>query len=206
MKIHGVRIYPKSVKVVHDVDTLIYVHGSVRNDCSDFFYIFRPLAPLWLGYLFANDFSASPGEDPLPKLRKDFGPSLVAADVDSQLMLLRGEDFAGWGASVHFNEGAFLPVFQESPGFDLIKRLYWDHDFSLTSKTWPGQMRAVLHMWDDIYWQLFSTERSDIELLIRAHAGDSKLEMFFVDFDREFPDPSNQKLQRATVSGETGQV
>jgi len=29
-------------------------------------------------------------------------------------------------------------------------------------------MRAVLQMWDDIYWQLFTTEYSDIEILIRA--------------------------------------
>jgi hypothetical protein len=64
-------------------------------------------------------------------------------------------------------------------------------------------MRAVLHMWDDIYWQLFSVNRSDIDLLVRAHIGDPKLEMYFVDFDREYPDPSNQKLPLATLSDES---
>jgi hypothetical protein len=57
-------------------------------------------------------------------------------------------------------------------------------------------------MWDDIYWQLFTTERSDLDALMRAHTGDPKLEMYFVDLDREYPDPSNQQLQLATVSDE----
>ena len=55
-------------------------------------------------------------------------------------------------------------------------------------------------MWDDIYWQLFTTDRSDLRILIRAHAGDPKLKMCFVDFDREYPDPTNQELQPAFLS------
>jgi hypothetical protein len=58
-------------------------------------------------------------------------------------------------------------------------------------------------MYDDIYWQLFSTERSDLDALLRAHAGDPKLKMYFVDFDREYPKPSDQDLQLATLSDET---
>jgi len=61
-------------------------------------------------------------------------------------------------------------------------------------------MRALLHMWDDIYWQLFTTERSDLDFLIRAHAGDTRLKMYYVDFDREFPDPSNLELKVAALS------
>lgn len=91
--------------------------------------------------------------------------------------------------------GAFLPIFREQPTFDLLKTL----DFSLTSESWPQHMRAVLHMWDGIYWQLFTTERSDIDNLLRVHAGDPKLKMYFVDFDHEYPDPSNQELELATL-------
>jgi hypothetical protein len=204
MKIHGLRIYPQSVEVVRGDGAPIYIHGRVSEDCSDFFYAFRSLAPAWSGHFFAKDFGVSYDEsmkleDPMPGLRQQFGSSLVAADLASQVLLLRGDDFERWGASMYFCEGAFLPIFREQPSFDLLKRLYWGRDFRLTSETWPGQMRAVLHMWDDIYWQLFTTERADIDALLRVHAGDPKLKMYFVDFDREYPDPSNQELQRATI-------
>jgi len=54
-------------------------------------------------------------------------------------------------------------------------------------------------MWDDIYWQLFTTEYSDVEMLIRSHDGDPRLKMYFVDIDREYPDPSNEELRPATL-------
>lgn len=205
MKIHGIRIYPQSVKVERGIGAPTFVHGRVSDDCSDFFYTFRPLASLWRGHFIANDFAVSfdehcVREDPIPGLREQFGASLVAADIESQILLLRGDDFGGWGASMYFCQGAFLPVFRHSPGIDVLKRLYWDRNFRLTSESWPGEMRAVLHMWDDIYWQLFTTKRSDIDVLMRAHAGDPKLKMYFVDFDREYPDPSNQQLQPALLS------
>ncbi len=208
MKIHGLRIYPQSVQVVRGVGAPIFVHGRVSEDCSDFFYAFRSLASVWRGHLIAKDFGVSYDEhmkleDPKPGLREQFGSSLVEADLDSQLLLLRGDDFERWGASMYFCEGAFLPVFREQPSFDLLKRMYWGRDFRLTSESWPTQMRSVLHMWDDIYWQLFTTERSDLDALLRVHAGDPKLKMYFVDFDREYPDPSNQELQPATLGNET---
>jgi hypothetical protein len=85
------------------------------------------------------------------------------------------------------------------PSFDLLKRLYWDSTFQLLAATWPPTMRAMLHMWDDIYWQLFSAMRSDIDDLVRVHSGDPKLKMYYVDIDREYPNPSNQELRPAVV-------
>jgi hypothetical protein len=208
MKIHGIRIYPQSVNVVRGNSANIYVHGSVSEDCSDFYYAFRSLATLWRGHVFANDFGISYDEnmkleDPMPALREQFGSSLIAADLESQMLLLKGDDFAGWGASMYFCEGALLPIFRQPPTFDLLKRLFWDRDFRLTSDTWPDEMRALLHMWDDIYWQFFTTEESDLNMIIRAHSGDPKLKLYFVDLDLEYPNPSNQKLQVAALSGET---
>jgi hypothetical protein len=204
MKIYGLRIYPQSVEVVRGDGPTMYVHGSVSEDCSDFFYVFRSLATAWGGHLFAKDFDMSYDEnmkleDPMPGLREQFGLGLVAADQASQVLLLRGDEFEQWGADMYFCEGAFLPMFREQPSFELLKRLYWGRDFQLTSETWPVQMRAFLHMWDDIYWQIFTTEYSDIDALLRLHAGDTKLKMYYVDLDREYPDPSNQELQLAIV-------
>ena len=194
MKIYGIRIYPQSVEVDRSGSSPIFVHGRVSDDCSDFFYTFRPLAPLWRSHYFANEFTGS-YEDPMPGLREQFGSSLIAAD--SQFLLLHGDGFARWGNSLYFCEGALLPIFRETPDFKLVRRLYHD---DLISATWPGHMRALLHMWDDIYWQLFTTERSDLDFLIRAHAGDTRLKMYYVDFDREFPDPSNLELKVAALS------
>ena len=195
MKIHGVRIYPKSVQVVQGKGSPIFVHGRVDEEVSDFFYIFRPTASLWKGHFFANDFMRTLGEDPLSGLREQYGSSLVDANVDTQLLLLRGDDFLTWAANLYTVEGALLPIFGESVPFDLLRHLYWEQTFRLNSETWPSEMRAVLHMWDDIYWQLFSTARSDIDFLVQAHAGDPRLDMYYVDFDKEYPDPSNEELQ-----------
>ncbi len=195
MKIHGVRIYPKSVQVAQGAGASIFVHGRVDEEVSDFFYIFRPTAPLWKGHLFVNDFARTLGEDPLPGLREQYGSSLVDANVATQLLLLRGDDFLTWAAELYTVEGAFLPILRESVPFNLLKCLYWDQTFRLTSDTWPSEMRAVLNMWDDIYWELFSTVRSDIDFIIQFHAGDPRLNMFYVDFDKEYPDPSNEELR-----------
>ncbi len=209
MKIHGLRIYPQSVKVIRGNDgSPIFIHGRVSDSCSDFFYIFRSLASVWDEHFFANDLEMCYDEhmnleDPISDLSEKFGSSFVAADLDSQLLLLRGDGFEQWGSSMYFSEGAFLPIFREQPTFELLKNLYWNQDFHLTSESWPNQMRAVLHMWDGIYWQLFTTERSDIDTLVRIHAGDTNLKMYFVDFDHEYPWPSNQGLQLATLSDET---
>jgi hypothetical protein len=94
MKIHGLRIY--------------------RNDLLG---IFRPVAAAWRGHIFANDFGVNINadgtlEDPLPALGRQYGPALIAADVTRQLVLLRGDDFCRWGASLSCNEGALLPIFR----------------------------------------------------------------------------------------------
>jgi hypothetical protein len=199
-EIHGVRVYPDSVNAIPGSDAQILVHGAVADDCTDFFYIFRHLAGLWRDHYFATDFALSFDEngqleDPMPKLRASYGPSLVAADPKTQLVILSGDHFLAWGAELRTYAGAFLPIFSEIPSFDLLGHLYWQRTLRLSSRTWPAVMRAALHMWDDIYWQLFSTIAADVDQLIKVHERDSKLAMYYVDFDREYPDPSNQELR-----------
>jgi hypothetical protein len=125
-------------------------------------------------------------------------------DVESQLVLLRGDDFCGWGASVRFCEGALLPIFRGDLSFELPKRICGDRDFRLTSDTWPTQLRALLQMWDGVYWQLFTTQQSDVDKLIRVHGVDPAMKLYFVDLEREYPEPSNQKLiaARPNASGD----
>ena len=128
MRIHGLRFYPQSTKVLRAHGARIFVHRHVSEDCTDFFYIFRPLASIWHGHLFAQTFAVGYDvelnrKDPMPALRGQYESSLLAAHVDSQLMLLRGEDFTRWGASMHFDEGAFLPIFRRRPTFETLEAL-----------------------------------------------------------------------------------
>jgi hypothetical protein len=206
MKIHGIRIYPQSVKTVRGGGSPIFIHGRVSEEYSDFFYIFRSVAALWRGHFFANEFIGSYDKQmrivaPMRELREQFGSSLLSVDAKSQLLLLKGDDFEQWGTSLRFDQGALLPIFSELPKFALVKKVYCGRDFRLSSKTWPTQIRGLIHMWDDIYRQFFSTERSDVDALVREHTGDSKLKMYFVDLDEEFPDPSNKKLRPALLNG-----
>lgn len=196
MKIHGVRIYT-NCQMVLATDCPMYIHDSLCRECSDFYFLFHPMAERWRDTVIADIFPVHyDGRglvgDPIAGLREKFGSSLIDANVKSQFMLLRGGDFARWGPNMHYVEGAFLPVFQESPGYDVLNGIY----HKLTSDTWPAKMKGLVHMWDDVYWQYFSRDESDIEFLIQAHAQKHpKLEMYYVDFDREYPDPSNEDLK-----------
>lgn len=202
--IHGLRIYPQTVEVQQGVGAQIFIHGNLSEEVSDLWYIFHPLAPALGGHVIANDFPLRLGddgeyEDPVLGLRERFGPSLVTADVKTQLMLLNGDGFAHWAPDVHFTQGTLLPVFRTAPPFDVLKRIFWEPgNFGMTSFTWLPEMRAAIHMWDDIFWQIFTTDRSDIDLLIRAHGTDARLKLYFVDLDQEYPNPSGDELHPAT--------
>jgi hypothetical protein len=179
-----------------------------RNDLVG---IFRPLASAWHSHILANDFGVTINakgeiEDPFPALRMRYGSALLAADVKSQFALLGGDDFCRWGKAVSFCEGALLPIFREAPSFKSLTRLYYGRGFRLTPETWPTTMRAMLHMWDGAYWQLFTTEKSDVDAVIRAHRDDPKFKMYIVDLAREYPEPSNQELVSAVLAGADSDV
>jgi hypothetical protein len=202
--IYGIRICPISVEVVNGVDAPIVSHNNVSEECSDLLHIFRALAPAFRGHFVADDFPVSYGldghrVDPLPRLREVFGSSLLDADVDSQVMLLKGDDFMQWGEWMYDDGWAFFPIFQEVPSFALLKQIFWGQP-RLASESWPASMRALLHLRDGMYWQFFTVDRADVDVLLQAHTNDPKLDMYFVDFDREYPDPSGQELQPATLA------
>ena len=139
--IHGLRIYPQTVEVQQGVGAQIFIHGNLSEEVSDLWYIFHPLAAALGAHVIANDFPLRLGddgeyEDPVLGLRERFGPSLVTADVKTQLMLLNGNGFADWAPDVHFTQGTLLPVFRTAPPFDVLKRVFWETgNFGMTSIT-----------------------------------------------------------------------
>lgn len=206
MKIYGIRFYPKTVKKLEGQGSPIFIHKRISEEHSDFFYIFRPLAltPVWHGQLFADSFvvgyNENGREDRIPALRERFGSSLVDADNDRGLLLLRGNDFMKWAPQLHFCEGAVLNIFRKPPAFRFLDRIRWGRTFRLTATTWPRQMTGLIQMWDDIFWQFFTPDYSEIEILIRVHTGDPKLKMYFVDLETQYPNPRKEELREATLS------
>jgi len=97
----------------------------------------------------------------------------------------------------HFTNCGCLPVFHQPPRFDLLRQLFWSPDFRFTRATWPFGVNFLLHEWDGgVYRQMFSAHAADLQVLIDAHRNDTRLEMYQVDLDREYPKPSNQQLQK----------
>ncbi|WP_338849994.1 hypothetical protein V8J88_20640 [Massilia sp. W12] len=72
--------------------------------------------------------------DAMPELREKYGSSLIAANMKSQLLLLKGDDFLDWGASEYFVEDALLPIFHEQADFDLSRPKQSSADPSYTCK------------------------------------------------------------------------
>jgi len=202
MKIYGVRIYPQSVTKTLGRGARIFIHGRLAEDRSDLDYIFRPVASRWHGHFFVQDFGVSYEEDgrisdPITELRKSYGADFHDADLKTQLLVIRADGFPNWAPKFYSCEGALLPLFAEAPAFDLLQRIYWDRSFVLSSATWPTGMRAILHNWDDMFWQLFSVDQRDIDSLVSSHLSNPKLKMFFVEFDSEYPNPTNKELTPA---------
>jgi hypothetical protein len=190
MQVHGLRICLPSAEVADGQATAMVVHERLQHGGSDFHYLFQELAPTLRGRTVVTEFGVESDSggliDPMVGLRSQYGADLVVAHLETQTVALRGDGFERWSGSMEFVEGAFLLIFDEQPSVELLRKV-WHSDFQLTSATWPPQMRALLHMWDDLYWQFFTVVRADIDALVRAHAGDPKLRMYLVDIDLDYP-------------------
>lgn len=193
-QIEGVRIYGSPTDATDQ--------RNRQRPRSEFQRLFERCESLWQGHSIVMDFGVTIGEggqveNPVPGLKAEFGNSLVAADLESRLLMLDGNCFELWAPHLAHHPGTILTVFRRQPSLKQLRRLYWDRSFRLTSETWPTQMRAVLHEWDDTFWQLFSCVSSDIEGIVRTHGNDDGLSIHPVQIEREFPNPSNAKLKRA---------
>jgi len=170
---------------------------------SDFLYIFRAIAPqlsnLLVARAFSSEVSGSGQVIPQrPHLEEEYGESLVDLDEERQLMLLDGSRFLSWASKFRCQEGEFLPVFEEAPKFELLETLFWRSDEDIQAGRWPQEMRSLIYMWDDIYWEYFSTRRADVETLIATHYGDDRLSLHISDISVDYPEPRNLELSRAT--------
>lgn len=198
MRVYGIRVCPQSWLLPQSEGE------SEGENTTDFWYIFKHLAPRWPDCYFAAGFETvstnrSGIEDPIQALRERYGPDFLAANLQRQTLLLRWAAFELWAVSKLSNEGFAVDVFKGPLSSGDADRLFRPNGLRSISGHWRPNQQAIIHCWDDIYWQMFTTDRSAINELIRIHDGDAKLKLYAVDFAHEFPEPSNRELQPAKI-------
>jgi len=199
MTIGGVRVYPQTTKVERGAGgTPIFCHGRISHEVTDFYYLFSPMMHQWSGSYLATEFAVDLDEvtgeaTPVAEVQA-LGRSIAAMDMERQLMVLQAATFNEWGKELHFFHGALIPVFWEIPDTELLRKFYWDETYMLSSANWPPPLRAVLHLYDDVYWELYSSLEADLQNFIRVHRDNPRLRLYHVELDAEYPTPSNKPL------------
>ena len=204
-EIRGLRIQPDSTMVGQGAVPMLF-HGNVSEDCSDFWYIFRCMVPVFDGLLFADSLGVVYEYDESGNrveqralLGARYGRHVAACDEQRQLILLQGSGFMSWGMDRRFCQGAFVPLFGEAPSFDTVDELFRGSDEAIRSGAWPDEMRALMYMWDDIYWEYYTREPSDIDRLLLAHQDDRNLKLYRVDIGEDYPNPREVELPVARL-------
>jgi hypothetical protein len=204
MKIHGIRIYP-DIQTVQTPAGEGLRHGTLDEKESEFFFLFRHLAPLLTDSLVGRDFTIELDRrgrriDATAALESTYGPDLAHVDGENQICLLRGSGFRIWAKNIHLYESAILPIFSTQPPPDVLRRVFWPRDGKdVSSRSWPREMTGLIHLWDDVCWQFFSVRRAGVNAIIRAHGRDERIRIYDIDLDLEFPDPRTmpQQLSKA---------
>jgi hypothetical protein len=190
----------KSVTVSAPYGNPIHVHRRLDQTRSDFTYIFSPIFPSLCGCYTVEGFGVTLGESGIDyheeQLRERFGASLARIARKEQYVLLRTDKIRDWSDSIEGFEGGFYPIFSRRPIASEIKAVYGASTVKLKARNISRDIRAVIDNWDGIYWQYFSRTAGDLEALISHHLRDPMLDIFYVEFDEEFPDPSNKPLRR----------
>jgi hypothetical protein len=203
-QIYGIRFYPQTVKIVQGIGAPICLHDRLAERTSDIHYIFRPLGEFLRSKFITDDFCVCYDErgileDPVPGLKERYAQNLVGWDLKRQIVFLDGSAFDVWGPNVYSCEGAFHQVFEKGILGGAVGEIHeLDDALADFQDAWPDGLCSIIHMWDDIYWQYFTVDHSEIDLLVEAHRRDTRLKMFEVDVRKEYPDPSNEDLVEIT--------
>jgi len=202
MIIHGVRFYPQTVSTTTTPAGKILFHGRLSKKYSDLYYIFRPLTAAWADLILeihCARLSESGDDAQAPeRLHERFGAELEELDFERRTAFVRGSSFPAWAPNAHSIQADLIRIFDRVPSPQCRKRLD-SAAFRLRPSKWPKELRAVIQMWDDIYWQLFTPVESYIETLISSHSNDPLLKAYHVDLTDEFPEPGDKKLRPVCV-------
>jgi len=199
----GLRFYRSSVKKTVVEGVLIYRHGRIRNDRADFDLIFRCLYPLWADRFLLKDYRVFDEAEGV-RLRLEHGQSLVWANGKSSLLVFSASVLESLGPRMEEGEGNLLLIYDSPPPETMTFADSWN--FSPRRKPnrkhprnrWREGLHCVIHNWDGIYWELFTVDEQECVRLLDEHRDNRALTPYWVDFDKDFPDPRNHvELERA---------
>ena len=195
--VRGLRFYRSSIRRVDEGGTPMFLHGQIEPDRSDFDLIFRPLYPRYEGkfMLSAHEiFSADTQEESLANVQR----RLVWANGRTSLMVHDASALDFMGPTMEEFQGKDLLIWNDLPHPSMTWQDYLGIVYAPGERRWPPSLHCLLHCWDGIYWEIFTTDESELRELLKAHRDRAALQIFHVDFALDYPNPVRTELKPAT--------
>jgi hypothetical protein len=190
----GIRFYQSSLTVDNSGSAPIFIHpGRLDRRRSNFDYIFRPIYSRLADLLYAeeqNDWSIRCDNRILMIYEKQTISSI------ENWRIMPGSIISRFGKFIPDNWNT-LVFFEPDMNHELIGNItshilsQQPEQFVLNKST-----QLCIQNWDGIYWQIFDKKPTTIDILRDYHSSNSQLEQYLVNYDQEFPDPSDLPLER----------
>jgi hypothetical protein len=190
----GIRFYQSSLTVDNSGSEPIFIHpGQIDRRKSNFDYIFRPIYPRLADLLYAeekNDWSIRCDDRVLVLYEKQTIFSIENWQIMPGAVIERFGKFIldDWNTLVFFEPDTNYESIGNITSCILSQQ---PDQFTLNDST-----QLCIQNWDGIYWQIFDKNPTTIDILRDHHSSNSQLELYLVNYEQEFPDPSDLPLER----------
>jgi hypothetical protein len=190
----GIRFYQSSLTVDNSGGETIFIHpGRIDRRRSNFDYIFRPIYPRLADLLYAeekNDWSIRCDDRVLELYEKQTISSIENWQIMPGSVIARFGKFIldDWNTLVFFEPDTNHESIVDITSCILSQQ---PEQFTLNDST-----QLCIQNWDGIYWQIFDKNPKTIDILRDHHSSNSQIELYLVNYEQEFPDPSDLPLER----------
>jgi hypothetical protein len=190
----GIRFYQSSLTVDYSSSEPIFIHpGRIDRRRSNFDYIFRPIYSRLGDLLYAEEQSdwLIRCDDRVLTLYEKQTISLI-----ENWQIMPGSIISRFGKFI-LDDWNTLVFFEPDTNYESIVDItscilsQQSEQFTLNDST-----QLCIQNWDGIYWQIFDKNPTTINILRDYHSSDSQLELYLVNYEQEFPDPSDLPLER----------
>jgi hypothetical protein len=190
----GIRFYQSSLTVDYSSREPIFIHpGRIDRRRSNFDYIFRPIYSRLGDLLYAEEQSdwLIRCDDRVLTLYEKQTISLI-----ENWQIMPGSIISRFGKFI-LDDWNTLVFFEPDTNYESIVDItscilsQQSEQFTLNDST-----QLCIQNWDGIYWQIFDKNPTTINILRDYHSSDSQLELYLVNYEQEFPDPSDLPLER----------
>jgi hypothetical protein len=213
----GIRFYPSSISVDPNGGTPIFMHGTIQEKRSDFDFIFEPLYPLWKDFVFLDNSGlfhiydsdlTREEEDRLCEKRDSYVIRREKDHFGNTLELMACSVFGEFGKYVYEFEGAGFCVLEPGISIECALRIEKEVWGLRTLQELPQGVICLLHNWDGVFWQIFSTDLKYLNILQAVHGGSKVVPAYWVELSEDFPNPRGScpqevNMKRVEVSSAT---